>query len=140
MAKYTLELQSRYNFSGPKEQSVSELFQATALCEWSDDSETEKDFTFTVESDRFRQSEYASIDTGITAKTNVTSANQHKVRNDIDLYAKCGFYGSFYKYTIQKKCPADGNFKFFGVEFKALPINVDAEFFVDMNTITVLWE
>ena len=139
MAKYTLELQSRQLYPGPRETSMSELFDAKVLCEWSDDSVVEKDFDVTLESDRNRFSEPVAVDTAIAAATDVDAADQYKVRNDVSLYPKPGFYGSFFKYTIQKKVPSDGNFKFFGVNFSAVPLNLDAEFFADMSTITTPW-
>jgi hypothetical protein len=139
MAKYSIELQSRHIYAGPQETSVSELFEAKAICEWSDDAESENDFDITIESDRNRYSESAAIDTELTAQTEVTAAHQHKVRNNFSIFTKPGFYGTFYKHTISKKLALDGNFKFFGMEFQAIPVNVDSEFFVDLGTITTPW-
>jgi hypothetical protein len=139
MAKYILELQSRQLYPGPRETSMTELLEAKMLCEWSDDAAVEKDFDVILESDRNRFSEPVAIDTAMVAATDVTAANQYKVRNDLALWPKPGFYGSFFKYTVQKKVPADGNFKFFGMNFQGVPINVDSEFFADMSTITTPW-
>lgn len=139
MAKYLLEIQSRQLYAGPRESSVNELFEAKVACEWSDDAAVEKDFDITLESDRNRFSEPVAVDTAIVAATDVTTANRYKVRNDVALWPMPGFYGSFFKYTLQKKIPADGNFKFFGAAFQGIPINMDAEFFADMSTITTPW-
>ena len=139
MAKFNLEIQSRYLYAGPRETSISELFEAKLLCEWSDDAAVEKDFDVTLGSDKYRFSEPVAVDTAISAATDVTAANQYKVRSDVSLWAKPGFYGSFFKYTIQKKMPADGNFKLFGVNLSAVPINADAEFFADLSTIITPW-
>jgi hypothetical protein len=139
MAKYSMEIQSRQIYAGPGETSVSELFEAKCICEWSDDGESEKDFDITLESDRERYSSSVAVDAALIAQTEITAAKQYKVRNDFSLYPRPGFYGSFFKHTIQKKVPADGNFKFFAMEYESVPLNMDAEFFADMVTITTPW-
>lgn len=140
MAKYTLEIQSRQIQPGPLETSVSELLEAVLDCEWSDDSDPENNFTILLESDRLRLSELIEIDSDKDATTNVTAGNQYKTRNNISAYPRCGFYGSYFKYTIQKKMPGDGNFKLFGVQLSVLPTNIDAEFFTSAGAIDNAWE
>ena len=137
--KYTLEIQSRYIYAGPRETSVSELFEAKCICEWSDDAVAEKDFDITVVSDRNRNSAPVAVDEVLAANSEVTAADQYKVRNDFSIWPLPGFFGSFFQHTIQKKVPTDGNFKFFAMEYKTVLLNVDAEFFVDMSTITHPW-
>lgn len=140
MAKYTLELQSRNIFTGPEENSMSELIELKLQSEWSDDSETVKDFDVTIYSDRNRLTESVAIQTSEEALTGVTAPNYFKVRDSISLYPRVGFYGSMFKYTIQKSVPLDGNFKIFGATLLAVPQTADAEFMAPMDAISNAWE
>jgi len=211
MGKILLEYQSRRIYPGPKEESVSELFDAVGHCNFVDDAQSDNDFDFTMTSDAERFSSaiaYDEAETVISAQagtaiagtrtsgslfecavgttlvvdgligytagfyadtapdtitwltiidndathvtvsggsipagsTRIIVANRAAFRHNIQLVMQAGFYGTFFQYRIDKKIPLDGNFKWSGMDLRALPRpGIDPEFLAGSGSISNGW-
>jgi hypothetical protein len=139
MAKRKFELQSRNIYCGPETRSFSELFEFSAQVDFADDGLANNDFDIEIRSDYQRWKESANYMANQQYMGNLSTTNRIKVRHNIQIGMRVGFYGSFYKYTITKKIPTDGFFNWNGCQMSAIPMNVDQEFMATLDTITVGW-
>jgi hypothetical protein len=81
MAKYDLIIESREIYPGPKEESVSELFDLLASLEFSDDHEAGNDFDIELRSDGSRHKESVSYDTAEVVLSNLKGTTIAGVRS-----------------------------------------------------------
>jgi len=137
MAKYTFEIQSRHLFVGPEERSVGELVKLDCYCEFTDDLVTENDFDITVYSDNQRWQETVDYAISKDYLGEDDTTQRQLVRHNVQIVPRNDFFGSFFKYIVQKKIPiSDGKFNWYGVSGDVAPSNVDIEFFAGMGAIS----
>ena len=153
MAFYDLIIESRNMFIGPEERSVAELFEFIGICDWNDDIPEigplayNNAFIVEIISDGFRYD--AQIDfNGYTIEPitgnvirNETALTEDgaivpKNRHNFQVIPQQGFYGSYFKYAINKTVPYNGFFNWSGCQMNAVPVNVDQEYFANFGTQT----
>jgi hypothetical protein len=65
---------------------------------------------------------------------------RNRFRHNVQIVPQEGLFGSFYKYKIEKKVPADGNFKFMGATLRAIPKpGIDPEFLAGLGSNSNGW-
>lgn len=74
MAKYSVTVESRRLYVGPEENSVGEMFDAVAYCQFKDDAENNNDFDITHTSDSERLENVTAYDTGEEVVSNIKGA------------------------------------------------------------------
>lgn len=82
-----------------------------------------------------------TIDGTLPASCNrIALVPRYVYRHNLQLVFPAGHYGSFYKYTLTKKVPLDGQFDWYGIAINAIPLNVDPEFIAGSGTLQNGWE
>lgn len=137
--KYDLEIQSRYLYCSNDRIKFGELFDFTGFCDWADDTESDNDFDVELRSDKLRWKTEIEVNANQTYMGDLSSSNRIKVRHNFQLFARVGFYGLYFHYTVTKKIPSTGVFSWTGSQLSVLPLNVDQEFYATLDTITVGW-
>jgi hypothetical protein len=140
MSKYDLIIESRNLYSGPEQRNVSELFEFVGYCDWADDAEIESNFTVQLWSDKVRWKTSIEINANLDYIGTLSVTDKLKIRHNFQLIPRVGFYGSYYRYMINKKIPPDGKFEWGGCTMNAVPRNVDQEFMATLDTITIGYE
>lgn len=135
MSKYELEFVSRRVYPGPQPESISSLFDLIIMCHFEDDSEDGNEFNVFVVSDYARMNETVEYTGNQIANNCQPDITINKIRNNIQIVAREGFYGTFFQYHIIKFIPLDGNFKWFRGKFQSIKTNLDPEFLAGFGQV-----
>jgi hypothetical protein len=135
MAKFDLEIVTRDIDIGISAGRVSDVVRTRILCEYADDQEPNNGYSVVATTDRSRDITTSDVQSDVVVKTDAGAGSYGMIRNDILIAHVSGLHGSVLSYTINKKVPTTGAFKFFGVETQLVDLPVVNEFTVSSGAI-----
>jgi hypothetical protein len=106
------------------------------MCHFEDDAlKDEKALTLKVVSDVYRFNEAIEYIANQVINQYHSTINNVKIRNNIQVIGRVGFYGTFFQYYLNKVVPTSGLFEWHRVEIKTMPTRLDPEFIANLGTV-----
>lgn len=130
---YNFKLLSRRMYPESKPEIVSKFISLTAMCHFEDDTEEDNDLILKVVSDVYRNSAQIEYIANQIANQYNTSLSNVRIRNNIQVIGRDGFYGTFFQFYLNKTVPASGLFDWHRVELKTMKTRLDPEFMANFG-------
>lgn len=135
MSQYNVKILSRRIYPGPEPESVSSFYSLTGMCHFEDDSEDNNDFNIYVVSDYARMNQTVEYTSSQISNNSQTGIDKKVIRNNIKIFGREGFYGTFFQYFINRVIPVSGLFAWDKAKVESIKTNLDVEFISGFGTV-----